>query len=154
MATIRGKGYEVLVKNRQTHKTCGRDTANDLVLERPGVSRVHASIKLAQDGFIWVLDHSSGNGTFLQRCDTWLRVEKTMLCAGDRIRFADCEVPLEQLTGLFGAAQRVRLGERQFAKPTRQIPAAMRDKLRDPGEQFAKPRRNPETGKIEEKPSA
>ena len=145
---------EAILSSKSTSRTCGRDASNDLVLEHPAVSRVHALVTLAPDGFVWLHDQASANGTFLQRCGTWLRVEKAMLCAGDAVRLGDCEVRLEQLTALFGEGKRLRLGERQLPLQTRQIPAELRDALHDPGERLSKPRRNPVTGKIEDKPPA
>ena len=145
---------EATLNSKPTSRTCGRETSNDLVLEHLTVSRVHAVVSLAQDGYVWLQDQDSGNGTFVQRCGTWLRVQKAMLCAGDTVRFGDCEVGLEQLTSLFDNARRLRLGERQLPLQTRQIPAGMRDALHDPGERLSKPRRNPVTGKIEDKPPA
>jgi predicted component of type VI protein secretion system len=142
------------LNSKATSRTCGRDASNDLVLEHDTVSRVHAVVTLAQDGYLWLHDQASSNGTFLQRCGTWLRVEKAMLCAGDTVRLGDCELGLERLTRLFGNARRLRLGERQLPLQTRQIPAGMRDALHDPGERLSKPRRNPVTGKIEDKPPA
>jgi pSer/pThr/pTyr-binding forkhead associated (FHA) protein len=142
------------LNSKATRKTCGRDAGNDLALENPTVSRVHAHLTLARDGLLWLQDQASSNGTYVRRCGTWLRIEKAMLCAGDEVRLGDCEVALESLTALFGGAGRLRLGERQLPLQARQIPADLREALHDPGERLSKPRRNPVTGKIEEKPPA
>lgn len=137
---------------KETSKACGRDAGNDLVLDHPSVSRVHARVTLAQDGFLWLEDQGSSNGTFVRRCGTWLRAEKALLCAGDEVRLGDREVALKRLAALFGDAP--RLGERQLPLQPRQIPAGLRDALNAPGERLSKPRRNPVTGKIEDKPPA
>jgi hypothetical protein len=142
------------LNSKPTSRTCGRDAGNELALGHQTISRVHARITLAQDGILWLQDLGSSNGTFVRRCGTWLRIEKAMLCAGDEVRLGDCEVALESLTALFGGARRLRLGDRQLPLQTRQIPADLRAALHDPGERLSKPRRNPVTGKIEEKPPA
>lgn len=125
-------------------KTCGRDPACDLVIEHPSVSRCHARVELADDGVVWVLDAGSINGTFLLRCDNWSRVDKVSLCVGDGLRFGDCEVSLEQITGLFAGESKTRLRARRF-------PFQVKSK---PVERVQKPRRNPATGKVEENPHA
>lgn len=123
-------------------KTCGRDTSCDLGIEDATVSRIHARIRLADDGVVWVQDNDSSNGTFLHRCDRWIRIGKASLCIGDGIRFGDLEVPLEDLTALFAGAPKLRLRARRFPFQVKTAPA----------EQIHKPRRNPATGRVEEKP--
>ena len=123
-------------------KTCGRDPACDLVVEHRSVSRFHARIELAQDGIVWVRDNGSSNGTFLHRSERWTRVGKASLCIGDSIRFGDFEVQLEDITALFAGATKVRLRARRFPFQAKATPA----------EQLNKPRRNPATGRVEEKP--
>lgn len=123
-------------------KTCGRDAACDLVVDDATVSRVHTRISLADDGVVWVQDNGSSNGTFLHRCDRWTRVGKASLCIGDGIRFGDLEVPLEDITALFAGATRLRLRARRFPFQVKSAPT----------EQINKPRRNPATGRVEEKP--
>jgi pSer/pThr/pTyr-binding forkhead associated (FHA) protein len=142
------------VNSKATSRACGRDASNDLVLDHPAVSRVHALLTLAPDGLVWLQDQASRNGTFLRRCGTWLRVEKALLCAGDEVRFGSCEIALERLTALFGDSERMRLGARQLPLQARQIPVKSRAALHDSGERLSKPRRNPVTGKIEDKPPA
>lgn len=134
-------------------KTCGREPSCELVLEHPTISRLHARIELADDGLVSVRDTGSQNGTFLNRNDKWIRVSKAILCIGDRIRFGDVEVPLEQLTTLFGKASGARLDARHFS-PGRGIATAGHPGGKaDHGPALKKPRRNPVTGKIEEERS-
>lgn len=135
-------------------KTCGRDPACDLIIEHPTVSRFHASIELAEDGLVWVRDEASSNGTFLQRCDTWIRINRAGLCIGDGIRFGEHAVDLQQLTSLFASEANVRLADRPFALQKKHIAAGEQAGLNDAGEPLRKPRRNPATGRIEEKPRA
>ena len=123
-------------------KTCGRDAGCDLVVEHETVSRIHARISLADDGIVWVQDNDSSNGTFLHRCEKWTQIGKASLCIGDGIRFGEYEVPLEDITALFSGETRVRLRARRFPFQVRTAPT----------EQLNKPRRNPATGRVEEKP--
>jgi len=131
-------------------KTAGREPSCDLVCEHATVSRFQARIELADDGFVSLVDTGSSNGTFLNRNDSWIRVHKVTLCIGDRIRFGDHIVPLEQLTTVFGNRSNARLEATHF--PLRQGDMANRAyaDLHDPGSIMKKPRRNPSTGKIEE----
>ena len=123
-------------------KTCGRDSTCDLVVDHATVSRIHARVSLAGDGVVWIQDNVSSNGTFLNRCEKWTRIGKASLCIGDGIRFGDFEVPLEQITALFTGQTKVRLRARRFPFQVKSAPV----------EQILKPRRNPATGRVEEKP--
>lgn len=131
-------------------RTCGRDPGCDLVLEHPTLSRLHARLELAADGLVWVHDAGSSNGTFVNRNDAWVRIEKAVLCIGDRVRFGDVEVPLNELTAVFGGHANTRLEAKRFrvrhAKNTVRPSADQPDR----GPAVNKPRRNPLTGKIEE----
>ena len=73
------------------------------------------------------------------------------MCIGDRIRFGDIEVPLDKLTAVFGKHATTRLEARHF--PVRQGKTVARPMTGKPdqGPSLQKPRRNPATGKIEEK---
>jgi hypothetical protein len=128
-------------------KTIGREAGCDLVLENTGGSRKHATLELLETGALWLTDNSSRNGTFLQRNGNWIGVSKVMLCVGDRIRFADSEMPMPQLTAAFGSRAKVQLGEKHF--PLRQGAKAIAA-WDHPGSSLQKPKRNPLTGKIEE----
>lgn len=131
-------------------RTCGRDPGCDLVLEHPTLSRLHARLERASDGLVWVHDAASSNGTFVNRNETWVRIRKIALCIGDRVRFGDVEVPVKDLTAVFGRHVNTRLAEKRFrvkhARGTGRTSAAQADH----GPALNKPRRNPVTGKIEE----
>lgn len=131
-------------------KTCGRDPACDLVVDHPGLSRLHARIELAADGLVSLLDAGSSNGIYLNRNDSWVRAKKVVLSIGDRIRFGDAEVPLEQLTAVFGKQVSIRLEARRFPVRQGKTAATTRTARADNGPSLQKPRRNPKTGKIEE----
>ena len=131
-------------------KTIGRETSCDLVIEDATVSRQHASIELSEDGSVWVVDADSRNGSFLNRNDAWIRFCKVTLCVGDRIRLGDYEVPLQQLTSVFGKRANVKLGEQHFSlrqggKGSRKLSG-----WDEPGSSLQKPKRNPLTGQVEE----
>ena len=138
------------MKNETEIRTCGRDPGCDLVLEHPTLSRLHARLELAADGRVWVHDPGSSNGTFVNRNDAWVRIEKVVLCIGDRISFGDVEVPLNELTAMFGRHANTRLEAKKFrvrqARNTARSSAGQTDR----GPAMNKPRRNPLTGKIEE----
>ena len=129
-------------------KMCGRETTCDLVLDHSTVSRYHAQIELADDGLVFVCDNDSRNGTFLSRNDSWIRIKKVTLCIGDRIRFGDIEVSLKDITAVFGRHSNARLEARHFALGTG---AKSFVRQLDHGPILKKPRRNPATGKIEER---
>ena len=128
-------------------KTIGREGSCDLVLEHTTASRQHARLELAEDGSMWVVDAESSNGTFLKRNDGWIRVLRVTLCIGDRIRFGDSEVPLQQLSAVFGRRANVRLGEKHFSLRQGSKTVAAWDQ---PAPSLRKPRRNPLTCQIEE----
>lgn len=131
-------------------KTCGREPTCDLVLENETLSRIHARIELADDGLVSVHDNGSSNGTFLNRNDSWVRASKLTLCIGDRIRFGDVEIPLQQLTAVFGKHAKTRLEARRFPVRPGKIAAMPMAGKQDQEAALQKPRRNPVTGKIEE----
>jgi len=138
------------VSTKTAFKTCGRDPGCDLALEHPTLSRLHARLELAADGLVWVHDAGSSNGTFVNRSDAWVRIKKAVLCIGDRIRFGDVEVPLNELTAVFGSHANTRLAAKRFrvthARNTVRPSAGQPDR----GPVMSRPRRNPVTGKIEE----
>jgi hypothetical protein len=72
------------------------------------------------------------------------------LSIGDRVRLGEIEVPLEQLTAVFGRRSTARLEARRF--PLRQGSTGTNPfvSMRDHEPVLQKPRRNPATGKIEE----
>ncbi len=82
-----GKTWEVAL-DRDT-LTIGRLPENDLVLDRPGVSRRHARVERRGDGFA-IQDLNSGNGTRVGgvRIDK----DKHVLADGDAIRIGDARL--------------------------------------------------------------
>jgi pSer/pThr/pTyr-binding forkhead associated (FHA) protein len=67
--------------------TIGRLPDNDLVLDRPGVSRHHARVERQGNGFV-IQDLNSGNGTRVGAA----RIDKHVLADGDAIRIGDARL--------------------------------------------------------------
>ena len=125
-----------------------------MVVEHPTVSRLHARIELAEDGLLFLQDADSSNGMFLNRNDSWIRARRITLCIGDKIRFGDCEVPLEKLTAVFGNRSNAKLEAMHFPMRKGVSGAGFNADMKDPVNSLHKPRRNPATGKIEEEHSS
>ena len=129
-------------------KTIGSWSQCDLVIDGENVSPIHAHVQLASDGYLAVLDAGSDHGTFLQRNKQWIRIMKVELGSGDLIRCGDSEIGLTQLVDLFDARVRVQLRDSQSLR----LPARLAERLaaQESRVAFERPRRNPETGNIEE----
>jgi len=132
-------------------KTVGCEASCDLVFDRTDISACHASLALAGDGLIAVIDNDSIHGTYLYRNDRWLRIKRITLCIGDRVRFADMEVPLSQLTAVFGTQSNARLEARHFAISDSANASRSISDISASAPTLNKPVRNPLTGKIEER---
>ena len=77
-------------------RTVGRTSVSDLALDDPSVSKIHASLVAAEDGFLSVADTGSTNGTFIN--DTRIAYGKAIrLEKDDRVRFGLIEVSFEFL---------------------------------------------------------
>jgi hypothetical protein len=131
-------------------RTLGSDTACDIVLEDDSVAGVHAHIELAQDGLVSVVDQASEHGVYLHRNDRWIRAKRVILCSGDRICFGEAEVPIGQLTSVFGPQSNARLERKPVDLGHGRKPAGFTGRHADADARLQKPRRNPVTGKIEE----
>ena len=132
-------------------KTIGRGGECDIVLDHVSVSRNHASIHVTEEGYLAVRDSHSSNGTFLHRNGRWIRIKKVGLGTADRIRFGEKEVPLDRLIEAFGNKIRVRLRD---GWSVRGKPLVFDQSFAGLPRQKAllkNPRRDPITGKIEEK---
>ena len=125
--------------------TIGQAASCSLVLAHPTVSQWHASVELDGDGYLWVNDNRSREGTFLHRAGAWIRIGRATLCRGDSIRFGDHEVMPDQLLSLFGTGRGARL--RTGARPFVALKAGQDARPDGP---HMSPRRNPHTGKIED----
>jgi len=130
-------------------KTIGRESSCDLVIKHTTVSRQHANAELAENGSVWVVDTDSSNGVHLHRNNAWIPVRRMTLCVGDKIRFGDHEVPLQQLTAVFGKRAGIRLGEQHFSLRQGGKGSRRLSQWGEPESLSQKPKRNPLTGQIE-----
>ncbi|MEJ7624954.1 MAG: FHA domain-containing protein [Pyrinomonadaceae bacterium] len=71
--------------------TIGRTAANDLVLDDPSVSKVHASLVVAPGGVITVADTGSTNGTFIKG-ERMSYGKALPIASGETVRFGEVEV--------------------------------------------------------------
>lgn len=129
-------------------KTIGSLSQCDLVIEGETVSPIHAHVQLSNDGYLTVLDAGSDHGTFLHRNQQWIRIMKADMGGRDRIRCGQTEVELNQLVDLFGERVRVQLRDNHSL----QMPVMLLERLaaKESRPAIERPRRNPETGNIEE----
>ena len=141
------------VSRKPEIRTCGREPSCDLVLDDSKLSRLQAHIELAEDGLVSINDTGSSNDTFVKRNDCWIRVRRVTLCIGDQIRFGDIEVPLERLTAVFGKGANIRLEARRFPNRHGKTITGSSKGHPENAPSLHKPRRNPVTGKIEERPA-
>jgi pSer/pThr/pTyr-binding forkhead associated (FHA) protein len=112
--------------------TIGRSKQCDIVLENESVSRFHARIEQAQDGLPMVIDEYSHNGTWLCRNGQWIRLRNARLGKRDRVRFGDLELDRSMILA--------KLRSRSVKLPG----------VKEASEALVHPRRNPNTGDIEE----
>jgi pSer/pThr/pTyr-binding forkhead associated (FHA) protein/Mg-chelatase subunit ChlD len=99
----------------------GRDSGNDVVIQRDTVSSFHATVDFT-DGYFYLEDHRSTNGTFLN--GNQLHENKPIqLKSGDRIDFSDHEfrfiIPDHEPRGRTAVLERTRLeaGAIEVAEP-------------------------------------
>ena len=139
---------EVTGTNQSANKTLGSWSECDVVIAGETVSQIHAQLLLTRDGFLNVLDAGSEHGTWLCRNGQWIRAMRVELGQNDRIRFGDVEVALDQLLQAFGEEVRVKFHDSRMMR----LPAALAERLaaNEARVVFERPRRNPETGNIEE----
>ena len=129
-----------------TTKTIGSWNQCDLVVEGDKVAHIHAQLHLANDSYLTLLDAGSEHGTFLQRNEQWIRVMKVELGSRDGIRLGDTELAIARVLELFG--NHVRLRDHHALR----VPAHLAERLAAAGARvpLERPKRNPETGIIEE----
>jgi hypothetical protein len=101
-------------------------------------------MQLDEAGYGWLEALSPEAPLELGRGDAWARALRVTLCAGDRIRLGDVEVPLERICAPFGA----RLVLRPPPLPTGPARAGEKGTRR-----LSRPVRNPITGLIEDRES-
>jgi len=129
-------------------RTIGSSAGCDLAFDDRQMAPVHAQVQLSDEGFISVLDAGTDEGTFLQRNEQWIRIVKIELGSQDRIRCGSQVIDARQLVSLFGEQLRVNLRDNHSLK----VPSGLEERLAAAEKRviFERPRRNPETGNIEE----
>jgi len=90
LVTLQGQRLAPSYPIRGTGLSIGRSEARDVILFDPAASRNHALLEPV-GGSIWLRDHGSGNGTFVNG----LRVREQCLRNGDRIRVGSTEFRFE-----------------------------------------------------------
>jgi hypothetical protein len=92
---LRSKRFDLRTKAASGARiSLGRGHDNVLVIEDATVSSVHAAFTLAANGTLYLTDLGSSNGTFVNGVQIAMG-DKTIVRAGDALRFGDVEVTLE-----------------------------------------------------------
>jgi len=97
-------------------KSVGRTKENDLWLDDPGVSKIHAALALNSEKQLVVADTGSTNGTFIsgQRIPYGKAV---VVGNGDRLKFGTVEVVIEHIAEEFDEENTVLVNENMATKP-------------------------------------
>ena len=123
------------------------------MMDHASVSRVHATIALTSNGSLLLIDRGSRNGTFVESKEGgWQRVSEAQVKQGNKVKFGVCvttvrevlgELAPEVLKALTQGMQDAGGGEKRLvvSAPATEV----KQKLK-------RPKRNPLTGEIEEKP--
>jgi predicted component of type VI protein secretion system len=133
--------------------TIGKNATCDVQIDHPTVSGLHAQARLDTGRFLWVRDESSARGLFLKRHDQWVRARLISLCTGDLLRIGDVELTIDQITSKYGEHVDVRLAP--TPKPSLFDERTGRYTLRSKDDEptLDTPKRNPDTGGVEDKSS-
>ncbi|MBL8204333.1 MAG: DUF3662 domain-containing protein [Blastocatellia bacterium] len=92
---LKNKRFELRTKTSSGARIgLGRSHDNVLVIEDSTVSSIHAAFTLAANGTLYITDLGSSNGTFVNGVQIGMG-DKTIVRAGDQLRFGDVEVTLE-----------------------------------------------------------
>lgn len=82
----------------------GRDSENDIVVDDPSISRVHAELTSLPDGRFAVRDLGSSNGTMVQGAGGWELVDEATVEADQPVRFGKRMATPTELVALSEAA--------------------------------------------------
>lgn len=127
--------------------TLGRGQGCDLILSDETVSREHATLQLRRDGTVHVTDLDSANGTFVQESEEWRRVSSTVARMSDTLRFGAHEACLRDLLAAVPGV--VLVGAPDEVSPAGQEGVVELHRVKSKPV-LERPRRNPETGDIED----
>jgi len=70
----------------ETHYIIGREEGCEIQVAAPSVSRQHSVLSREDDGSVWIQDHRSRNGTFVNG----VPVSRRQLAGGDQLRLGAC----------------------------------------------------------------
>lgn len=142
--------------------TLGRGADSDFSIDHPTVSRNHAVLTISEGDVLEISDSNSTNGLFVTDEGAWLRVRSARLRSGDSIRLGEAIVPVADILAAVArkssgaAAAPTNAVSRPPASPSAAVTrpgagsAAGAGGGEEPIEKFRRPRRNPNTGAIEE----
>lgn len=127
----------------------GRNSSCDVQLDDDTVSRRHAVLSPAERGRLRLQDLGSANGTFIRDAEGWHRVSDALVRRSDRLRFGRREAQVSELLDQLGGLALVGFGG--AASPKAGLSGAFELRAAGNRESLDEPRRNPDTGEIEEK---
>lgn len=96
----------------------GRDQDCDIPIADDSVSRLHAQLTLLENGSYFLTDCHSTNGTLLIRQGRQQALGQELLSPGDRLRFGDAELSLEELLQVLRAEHSVPNPARTQEEPS------------------------------------
>lgn len=82
----------------------GRGSSCEIVLDKPTISRRHATLSIDGDGSYMLVDLNSTNGTFLHERGGWRRISRADVRGRDRVRFGMHEALVSDLLAEAGVA--------------------------------------------------
>jgi pSer/pThr/pTyr-binding forkhead associated (FHA) protein len=129
----------------------GRGADCDIKLHDHSISRQHAVIQLNSDGSVLITDAGSSNGTFLRVGKKWKRVQSETLHGDQFIKFGAHQVQVSDLISRLVKPVIAKPEAVLVSRPVVKSAAVATTSDLSQKETFNKPRRNPETGEIEEK---
>jgi DNA-binding NtrC family response regulator len=101
---------------RERPLVLGRDSAADVVIRHPSLSRQHARLEL-RDGEVWITDLGSTNGSFVND----QRVDEIVVHPGDQIRLGSLNATLHALGASQGPLQGLLRHDRFLEEVEREI---------------------------------
>lgn len=123
--------------------TLGHADNCDIVLDDATLAAVHARAHIDTQGRLWVSDADSQGGTQLGRDGAWARVKTALWREGDRVRLGEREIERAMVLAALAEKNRTRGRGKRIGKRAQGAGEA-------PKHVFDRPRRNPETGALEE----
>ena len=111
----------------------GRSNSADIQIEGETVSRFHMEVTLTPEGRYYGIDRNSSHGTYIWRDDKWKPFIQGYLVPGAHLGLGKTKVPVDDLIQRLREVQQSQGGQALQFEPV-----------------SIKPRRNTETGEVEE----